>query len=86
MFRDSLYAVAPEYDEEGRCRADGAELRPEVQREVEELWPQVTDDNLNELSDFAGYKSEFLRLFGFGVEGVDYEADVSPNVPISGLL
>jgi len=32
------------------------------------------------ISDFAGYKAEFLRLFGFGIEGVDYDADVSPLV------
>lgn len=86
LLRDSLYGDAPRYDEEGRCRADGAELRPEIQREVEALWPQVTAENLNQLSDFVGYKSEFLRLFGFGVEGVDYDADVSPNVTINGLV
>ncbi len=51
-----------------------------------ELWPQVTGDNLDELTDFAGYKTEFLRLFGFSVEGVDYEADVNPDVAIPGLV
>ncbi len=86
LFRDSLYGDNPEYDEEGRCRADGHELKPEIQQRVEELWPQVTDDNLNELSDFAGYKREFLRLFGFEVDGVDYDADVNPEVPIGGIV
>jgi len=46
----------------------------------------VTDENLNTISDFAGYKAEFLRLFGFGVEGVDYEADVNPDVGIPNLV
>lgn len=86
LFRNSLYGDNPEYDEEGRCRADGHELKPEIQQRVEELWPQVTDDNLNELSDFAGYKREFLRLFGFEVDGVDYDADVNPEVPIGGIV
>ena len=86
LFRNSLYGDNPEYDEEGRCRADGHELKPEIQQRVEELWPQVTGDNLNELSDFAGYKREFLRLFGFEVDGVDYDADVNPEVPIGGIV
>ena len=50
------------------------------------LWNQVTDDNVNEISDFAGYKAEFLRLFGFEIPGVDYEADVDPDVKISNLI
>lgn len=86
LFRDSLYADNPQYDDEGRCRADGKELLPAVQDEVEQLWSQVTTENLRELSDFAGYKREFLQLFGFEVDGVDYDADVDPVVPIANLL
>jgi enoyl-[acyl-carrier protein] reductase/trans-2-enoyl-CoA reductase (NAD+) len=37
------------------------------------------------LSDFAGYKHEFLKLFGFEIEGVDYDADVNPEAPIANL-
>lgn len=86
LFRDSLYAAAPHYDDEGRLRADAKELDPSVQAAVGELWEQVATDNLHELSDFAGYRREFLQLFGFEVEGVDYEADVDPLVPISQLI
>ena len=85
LYRDSLYNGKPVVDEEGRLRADYKELIPEIQNEVAALWDKVTDDNLYELTDFAGYKSDFLKLFGFGVEGVDYEADVNPEVPISKL-
>lgn len=85
LYRDSLYNDKPIVDEEGRLRADYKELAPEIQNEVAALWDKVTDDNLYELTDFAGYKSDFLKLFGFGVEGVDYEADVNPEVPISKL-
>ena len=73
-------------DEAGRLRADYKEMAPDVQAEVVALWPQVTNENLYEISDLAGYKADFLRLFGFGVEGVDYEADVATDVAIPDLV
>ncbi len=85
LFRDSLYGAAPILDDEGRLRADLKELQPQVQDQVNALWPQVNSDNLNELSDFAGYKHEFMKLFGFEVDGVDYDADVNPDVAIKNL-
>jgi enoyl-[acyl-carrier protein] reductase/trans-2-enoyl-CoA reductase (NAD+) len=85
LYAESLYGDKPCMDEEGRLRADYKELRPEVQGKVEQLWGQVNDDNIDQLTDFAGYKHEFLRLFGFEVEGVDYEADVDPVVNIRNL-
>lgn len=85
LFRESLYGAAPVLDAEGRIRVDYKELEPEVQQTVERLWNEVTDENLNELTDFAGYKHEFLRLFGFEVPGVDYDADVDPAVEIRNL-
>jgi enoyl-[acyl-carrier protein] reductase/trans-2-enoyl-CoA reductase (NAD+) len=57
-----------------------------VQAAVGELWAQIDTDNLRELSDFAGYRREFLQLFGFEVDGVDYDADVDPVVPIAQLV
>jgi len=73
-------------DEEGRLRADYKEMAPEVQGAVVQLWPQVTNENLYEISDLAGYKADFLRLFGFGIDGVDYDADVNPDVKIANLV
>lgn len=86
LMRDSLYSHSPILDEEGRLRADGKELDPEVQAEVAALWDRVDTDNLHELSDFKGYREEFLQLFGFEIPGVDYDADVDPQVPIEGLI
>ncbi|MBU6957798.1 trans-2-enoyl-CoA reductase family protein [Pseudomonas sp. CVAP len=86
LYKDSLFGHPPVMDEEGRLRADYKELAPEVQERVKLLWDQVSNENLYELTDFAGYKAEFLRLFGFGIEGVDYEADVDPDVKISNLV
>ena len=86
LFRESLYGDARGVDEEGRLRADNLELDPEVQAEVATIWEQIDTDNLKDLSDFDGYRREFLQLFGFEVEGVDYDADVDPVVPITQLV
>lgn len=82
LFRTAIYGENPELDDKGRWRVDDLELRDDVQAEVEALWVQVDTDNLMELSDYAGYQQEFLKLFGFGVDGVDYEADISPVVEL----
>mgnify|MGYP000632738196 FL=1 len=86
LFRNALYNPAPELDEQGRLRADGKELDPAVQSEVAALWQKIDTDNLHELSDFQGYRREFLQLFGFEVDGVDYDADVNPLVPIRNMV
>jgi enoyl-[acyl-carrier protein] reductase/trans-2-enoyl-CoA reductase (NAD+) len=85
LFRDSLYGSDPYLDDEGRLRADRKELNPEVQEAVGGLWDQVNTDTLRELSDFAGYKRAFLQLFGFEIDGVDYDADVNPEVTIKNM-
>jgi enoyl-[acyl-carrier protein] reductase/trans-2-enoyl-CoA reductase (NAD+) len=86
LFRESLFGATPYMDDEGRLRADRKELDPEVQAAVGELWEQINTDNLRDLSDFDGYRREFLQLFGFEVDGVDYDADVNPEVAIPQLL
>ncbi len=86
LFRDALCSDTPQLDAEGRLRADAKELNPEVQGAVANLWGDINTETLHELSDFAGYKREFLQLFGFEVPGVDYEADVNPDVAIGNLV
>jgi len=86
LFRESLYGPTPRLDDDGRWRVDYKELDPEVQAKVAELWSQITTETINELSDFAGYKRNFLNLFGFEVPGVDYDAEVDPVVPIPQLV
>ena len=86
LFRDSLYGTAAGPDADGRLRADNLELNPEVQAEVAEIWEQINTDNLKTLSDFDGYRQEFLQLFGFEVDGVDYDADVNPEVPVAQVV
>ncbi|MUK49588.1 enoyl-ACP reductase FabV [Aliivibrio fischeri] len=83
MFSQRLYKAdgsAAEVDEKNRLRLDDWELREDIQQHCRDLWPQVTTDNLKDLTDYVEYKEEFLKLFGFGVDGVDYDADVNPEV------
>ncbi len=80
LFTEGLYTQAPRLDDVNRLRMDDRELTPETQAKVEDIWPKVTEDNLFELTDYKGYNAEFLKLFGFGVESVDYEQDVSTLV------
>lgn len=86
LFTEGLYAETPRLDEEGRLRMDELELRPEIQAAVAASWAKVSTDNLRQLTDFAGYKHEFLALFGFDIQGIDYEADVNPEVDIAHLV
>jgi len=77
MFRTQLYKDGgAELDDTSRIRMDDWELRDEVQNKVKEIWPQVTTENIYDLTDYQGYKDEFLKLFGFGIDGIDYEAEV----------
>jgi enoyl-[acyl-carrier protein] reductase/trans-2-enoyl-CoA reductase (NAD+) len=73
-------------DEKGRIRIDDWEMDDAVQKEVVELWKGATTENLPAIGDLNGYKSDFLNLFGFGLDGVDYAAEANENVAIPGLI
>jgi enoyl-[acyl-carrier protein] reductase / trans-2-enoyl-CoA reductase (NAD+) len=85
LFRDRLYSGNPQPDEAGRIRVDDWEMTPAVQRLIDERWKIVCTENLAEFGDFAGYQSSFLRLFGFGLDGVDYSADTDVAVGIPSI-
>ncbi len=78
LFSNGLYGSEAQIDDSGRIRMDDWEMREDVQAEVDRIWPQIETANLNDLSDFAGYRADFLKLFGFGLDGIDYGADVDP--------
>jgi enoyl-[acyl-carrier protein] reductase/trans-2-enoyl-CoA reductase (NAD+) len=83
MFNERLYradGAAPQVDDANRLRLDDWELKEEIQQHCRDLWPQVTTENLSELTDYREYKEEFLKLFGFGIDSVDYQADVNPEI------
>ena len=86
LFRDRLYSGNPQPDEAGRIRVDDWEMKPAVQELVGQRWLEVNTENFPQLGDFEGYQSSFLRLFGFGLEGVNYEAETDPNVAVPSLV
>jgi enoyl-[acyl-carrier protein] reductase/trans-2-enoyl-CoA reductase (NAD+) len=83
MFAERLYSGAKVLtDEKGRVRVDDLEMREDVQQAVAKLWDQVSSENLENISDIEGYRADFLKLFGFGLAGVDYDAEVEPVVDL----
>jgi enoyl-[acyl-carrier protein] reductase/trans-2-enoyl-CoA reductase (NAD+) len=83
LFATQMYnGSALAFDEGGRVRIDDLEMKPDVQAAVAKVWPQVTTENLEALTDIAGYRREFLKLFGFGLGTIDYDAEVEPHVPM----
>lgn len=77
LFGDHFMGV-PSLDESRRIRIDDWEMRDDIQDHVAEVWKQIGTDNLKDLSDFEGYQKDFMKLFGFGLQGVDYEAETDP--------
>jgi enoyl-[acyl-carrier protein] reductase/trans-2-enoyl-CoA reductase (NAD+) len=85
LFNERLYIAGASsqdipVDEQGRIRIDDWELREDVQAEVDALWEKVSTANVTDIADVQGYNSDFLELFGFGLDGVDYDADVDIDV------
>ena len=78
LFTQRLYTQGEiPVDDEGRIRVDDWEMRPDVQEEITKLWEQVDSGNIEEIGDMDGYREDFLRLNGFNVPGVDYDAEVN---------
>ncbi len=81
LFATQMYnGSALQFDDAGRVRIDDWEMRPEIQAEVAKIWPAVNTENLAALTDIVGYRAEFLKLFGFGIPSINYEAEVEPHV------
>lgn len=85
LLRDRLYNNNPQPDDAGRIRVDDWEMAPELQALVGKRWDEVNTANLADFGDLEGYQSSFLRLFGFGLDGVDYAAENDPAVAVPSL-
>lgn len=85
LFIENIYSETPRLDEQNRYRQNYKELEDNVQKRITDIWNTVDSDSIDELTDYVGYHNEFLKLFGFGIEGVDYDADVAPLVDINHL-
>ncbi len=87
LFKDRLYTSNEiPVDEKGRIRIDDWEMLDSVQSQVAELWPEANTESLPLIGDLQGYKSEFLSLFGFGLDSIDYSLDTNENLSIIGLV
>ena len=86
LFTENLYGETPRFDDGGHLFQNYKELEDDVQARVQHVWDTVDTDTIDELTDYVGYHNEFLRLFGFGIDSVDYEQDVNPDVAISQLI
>ena len=76
---------ALDFDENGRVRIDDWEMAPDVQKAVFEAWPHVTTETFDAHADFAGYQTDFMKNFGFGLAGVDYDAPTEVERPIENV-
>ena len=85
LFQDRLYVENIPMDDQGRIRIDDWEMREDVQDAVAELWKVATTETLPTIGDLKGYEKDFFNLFGFMVDGVDYDEDVNEMVEIPGL-
>ena len=72
-------------DEKGRIRVDDWEMRSDVQEKIAKLWGEAVTENLSEIGDLEGYRKDFYNLFGFDVDGVDYEVDTNEMVNIESI-
>jgi enoyl-[acyl-carrier protein] reductase/trans-2-enoyl-CoA reductase (NAD+) len=82
LFKDRLYGDQETLvDEENRIRLDDWEMEPSVQQKIIEIWPSVNTENLSEATSFELYQKEFLKLFGFSRDDVDYDQEVDQIHP-----
>jgi enoyl-[acyl-carrier protein] reductase/trans-2-enoyl-CoA reductase (NAD+) len=77
LFRSKLHNL--QLDDSSRLRVDDWELSQPVQQEMSRRWELLSTESLPQHADLDLYRQEFLRLFGFGLGGVDYAADIDPR-------
>ena len=85
LLKDRLYSASLPLDEQGRIRLDDYEMAPQVQEEVTKLFLGVNKENLEHYTDLDGYQKDFLKLFGFGLDNVDYLEDVEVEINIPSI-
>ena len=86
LFSENLYGESPRFDDGGHLFQNYKELEDDVQARVQAIWDKVDTSSIDELTDYVGYHNEFLRLFGFGIDSVDYDQDVDSVKPIANMI
>ncbi len=85
LFHDKLFIDSPIVDDAGRIRLDDWEMKEEVQSEVDEIWSKINNDNVQDYCDIEGYWEDFYQMFGFRLDGVDYNKDIDVDVAIPSI-
>lgn len=85
LFAERIYLENVPVDESGRIRMDDWEMKPEIQAEVDKKWRTIDTDNIESISDIAGYRQEFFNLFGFGYPDVDYGRDINVDILVPSI-
>lgn len=86
LFKENLFGPTPRFDDGGHLFQNYKELEDSVQNRVQHIWDTVSTETIDDLTDYNGYHQEFLQLFGFGYDNVDYDQDVDTAVMISNLI
>ena len=76
LFVERVYSGDYKLDTKGRIRVDDWEMREDVQKATLDLWDQITEENFTTISDYEGYRKDFMQMNGFEIDGVDYEEDI----------
>lgn len=85
LFNEKLYGGSVQTDDESRIRMDDLEMQDDIQSAVDELWAKINSDNISECADIDGYFEDFYKLFGFGAQGIDYDAETDADVAIPSI-
>lgn len=73
------------FDEKGRIRLDDYEMKIDIQQKVLDVWKNINNDNIKELTDIDGYWEEFYKMFGFDFPNIDYDKDVNIEVNVPSI-
>lgn len=76
LFRQKAGVHGVETDEDGRIRLDDWEMRKDVQEEVMKIWKNIETETVKKYADVEGFWHDFYNMFGFDIDGVDYDKDV----------
>ena len=85
MLHDRVCQDTVVTDDKRLIRMDDYEMKAEVQQAVADLWKTVSKENIKEIADIDGYWQDFYEIFGFRIDGVDYDADVDIQKGIPSL-
>ncbi len=85
MYKDKLFVAEPVLDEAGRLRVDDWEMQPDIQQEIDQIWPTINTGNVADCCDIDGYWEDFYQMFGFRMPGIDYAEDVEIDIQIPSI-